>query len=267
MMRKAYIVMRTSLRRRRQACYFANVLVAVLTAAGCQQEMADQPSYKPLVPSEFFDDGLSARPLVHGTVARGHLRIDSALYQGLSESATTELEEAGAAKNAEGDRNQGAETQPAVASESEKTAKGFNEERNFVKDFPIPISESVIRHGQNRYMIYCVVCHDAAGTGHGKIVERGYTKPPSYHIERLRQAPVGRLFAVVSEGYGSMPTYAAQIPPEDRWAIVAYVRALQLSQHFPQDALTPKMRRELDAALASDGNKDQPPGSSQESMR
>jgi mono/diheme cytochrome c family protein len=85
-------------------------------------------------------------------------------------------------------------------------------------------------------MIYCVVCHDPLGTGHGTIVQRGYTPPPSYHIERLRTAPVGHLFAVISEGYGSMPSYADQIPTRDRWAIVAYLRALQASQHYPEAA-------------------------------
>jgi hypothetical protein len=88
------------------------------------------------------------------------------------------------------------------------------------------------------------VCHDAVGSGLCKIVERGYTRPPSYHIERLRQAPVGHFFRVVTRGYGSMPSYAAQIPPRDRWSIVAYVRALQLSQHFPVDKLPEDMQDE-----------------------
>jgi mono/diheme cytochrome c family protein len=99
-------------------------------------------------------------------------------------------------------------------------------------------------------MIYCVVCHDPLGTGRGKIVERGYTKPTSYHIPRLRSVPVGHLFAVISEGYGSMPSYAGQIEPRDRWAIVAYVRALQLSQHFPAAQLTPEMKKEMATATA-----------------
>jgi mono/diheme cytochrome c family protein len=93
-------------------------------------------------------------------------------------------------------------------------------------------------------MIYCVMCHDPLGTGQGKIVERGYTPPPSYHLDRLRKAPVGHLFAVISEGYGSMPSYSAQIPTRDRWAIVSYLRALQLSQHFPEEKLTAEMRQE-----------------------
>jgi mono/diheme cytochrome c family protein len=97
--------------------------------------------------------------------------------------------------------------------------------------FPFPVTSKVMQRGQQRYMIYCAACHDALGTGRGKIVERGYTPPPSYHIDRLRKAPVGHFYEVITHGYGSMPDYAEQIPPDDRWAIVAYIRALQLSQH------------------------------------
>jgi mono/diheme cytochrome c family protein len=114
--------------------------------------------------------------------------------------------------------------------------------------FPIRVNQTLIEHGRNRYWIYCVICHDPLGTGHGKIVDRGYSRPPSYHTARLQNAPVGRLFAVVSEGYGSMPSYAGQIPAEDRWAIVAYVRALQLSQHFPADQLSDADRQKLSLA-------------------
>ncbi len=126
---------------------------------------------------------------------------------------------------------------------------GFRDDAAFVRDFPVPVTEAMIQHGYNRYMIYCVVCHDPLGTGHGRIVERGYTPPPSFHIDRLRNTPVGRIFAIITEGYGSMPTYANQIPPDDRWAIVAYVRALQLSQHFPKNELTPELLKELSKSM------------------
>jgi mono/diheme cytochrome c family protein len=102
----------------------------------------------------------------------------------------------------------------------------------------------VLEQGRSRYTIYCAVCHDSRGTGRGKIIERGYTPPPSYHIERLRQAPVGHFFDVITNGYGSMPDYREQVPPLDRWAIIAYIRAIQLSQHFPERELTGDMRRE-----------------------
>ncbi len=109
----------------------------------------------------------------------------------------------------------------------------MGDEYSGIETFPFPVTLDVVKHGQNRFMIYCVVCHDALGTGHGKIVERGYTRPPSYHIDRLRQAPVGHFFEVISKGYGSMPSYGSQVPPLDRWAIIAYIRALQTSQRFP----------------------------------
>ena len=104
---------------------------------------------------------------------------------------------------------------------------------NDVDEFPFPATRAVLEQGRNRFMIYCVVCHDPLGTGRGKIVERGYTQPPSYHIERLRTVPVGHFFDVITNGYGSMPDYKQQIPPRDRWAIAAYIRALQLSQPCP----------------------------------
>jgi mono/diheme cytochrome c family protein len=115
---------------------------------------------------------------------------------------------------------------------------------NLVDTFPFPVTAKVLQQGQDRYMIYCVVCHDARGTGHGKIVERSYTAPPSYHIQRLREVAVGHFFDVMTNGYGSMPEYKQQIPPADRWAIAAYIRALQLSQHFPVKDLPADLRNE-----------------------
>jgi hypothetical protein len=227
------------------------VLFAVLLAiVGCQQKMADQPSFKPLDSSTFFEDGRSARPTVSGTVARGRLRTDVALFTGRIQEAAVQLTSAPSPP-----ANTPAPLAPQLPAatadnpgRAHDVIPGFENELNFVKEFPIPIRESVLQYGRERYMIYCVVCHDALGTGRGAIVERGYTPPPSFHIDRLRAAPVGRLFAVISEGYGSMPSYAAQIPPEDRWAVVAYLRALQLSQRFPRDAMTPAMRDGLSRA-------------------
>ena len=100
-----------------------------------------------------------------------------------------------------------------------------------VKELPFAIDDAVLNRGQERYNIYCSPCHDRAGTGNGIVVQRGYRQPPSYHIDRLRQADVGYFFDVITNGFGVMPDYRAQIAPRDRWAIVAYIRALQLSQH------------------------------------
>jgi mono/diheme cytochrome c family protein len=122
------------------------------------------------------------------------------------------------------------------------------EEASYYDTFPFPVTEQVVRQGRDRFMIYCVVCHDPLGTGRGMIVERGYTPPPSYHIERLRQAPVGHFFDVITRGYGSMPDYHEQVPPRERWAIIAYIRALQKSQHFRETDLTDQMRKEWQVA-------------------
>jgi mono/diheme cytochrome c family protein len=165
-------------------------------------------------------------------VARGHLRTDLPLFTGQRRRDP----QAWAVPTALiGNATRGGLGALVAAAEMEP---------HYVDTFPFPITPEILEHGQHRYMIYCVVCHDPLGTGHGKIVERGYTQPPSYHIVRLRRAPIGRFFAVITEGYGSMPEYKQQIPPRDRWAIAAYIRALQLSQHFPENQLTAQMRQE-----------------------
>lgn len=97
--------------------------------------------------------------------------------------------------------------------------------------FPFPVTLQVLQRGQERYNIYCTPCHDRLGNGEGMVVRRGFRRPPSYHIDRLRQAPPGYFYDVITNGFGAMQDYAAQIPVADRWAIVAYVRALQLSQN------------------------------------
>jgi cytochrome c1 len=103
--------------------------------------------------------------------------------------------------------------------------------KDFGEAFPFPVDMAVVKRGQQRFQIYCTPCHGQLGLGNGMVVQRGYRRPPSFHIDRLRQAPAGYLFDVITNGFGAMPDYAAQIPVRDRWAIVAYVRALQLSQN------------------------------------
>ena len=99
------------------------------------------------------------------------------------------------------------------------------------KTFPLPIDRELLLHGQERFTIFCSPCHSRLGDGQGMIVRRGFRPPPSFHIERLRDAPPGHFFDVISHGFGAMPDYGERIPPRDRWAIVAYIRALQLSQN------------------------------------
>jgi hypothetical protein len=103
---------------------------------------------------------------------------------------------------------------------------------------PFPATREVLERGRERFDIFCAPCHSRLGDGNGMVVQRGYRRPPSYHIERLRTAPLGHFYDVISNGFGAMPDYAEQIPPHDRWAIVAYIRALQLSQNAPS-ALVP----------------------------
>lgn len=165
-------------------------------------DMQVQPRYNPLDPSKFFDDGRSARPAVPGTVARGQLRANDALYTGKVNGV-------------------------------------------LVETFPLPLTRKVLERGQQRYNIFCSPCHDYVGTGRGMIVQRGFQPPPSYHNDRLRKAPVGHFFDVITNGYGAMASYAARVPPEDRWAIIAYIRALQLSQQAKLDDVPEKGREQL----------------------
>jgi Cytochrome C oxidase, cbb3-type, subunit III len=104
---------------------------------------------------------------------------------------------------------------------------------------PFPVTEEVLLRGRERFDIYCAPCHSRLGDGRGMIVQRGFRAPPSYHTERLRNAPLGYFFDVMTEGFGAMPEYASQIPAGDRWAIVAYIRALQLSQHASSSDVPP----------------------------
>ena len=161
--------------------------------------MANQPRYDPLEPSEFFADGMSARPRIAGTVARGELPIDGF-------AATGKI------GGADGD------------------------------GFPFPVTAEVMNRGQERYNIFCSECHGRLGDGNGMIPSRGYRRPPSYHTEGLRAAKTGHYFDVMTNGFGSMPPYAVQVPATDRWAIVAYIRALQASQNGSIDDLPQNLR-------------------------
>lgn len=180
-------------------------LVAGLLSAGCRQDMHDQPRFKPYAKSDFFADKRSARPLVDGTIARGHLREDAVLYTGKASG------------------------KPADA-------------------FPFPVTADVMERGRERFDIFCSPCHGRTGAGDGMIVRRGYRKPPTFHQDRLRQAAPGYTYDVITNGFGAMPDYAQQIPVRDRWAIVAYITALQRSQHAAADRLPAEARAALDAA-------------------
>lgn len=112
--------------------------------------------------------------------------------------------------------------------------------------FPFPITKADLERGQQRFNIYCSPCHSRLGDGNGLIVQRGFRQPPSYHIERLIKAPTGHFFDVITNGYGAMPSYASRVPTDDRWRIIAYIRALQLSQMAPLSDVPADRRSELD---------------------
>lgn len=116
------------------------------------------------------------------------------------------------------------------------------------KEFPFPITRNVLERGQQRYNVYCTPCHDHVGTGNGMAARRGFRRPPaSFHTEELRSSPPGHFFDVITNGFGAMPSYANQIEVNDRWAIVGYIRALQLSQWATAADVPADERRRLEA--------------------
>jgi mono/diheme cytochrome c family protein len=123
----------------------------------------------------------------------------------------------------------------------------------FTDTFPFPVTRAVLERGQERYNIFCAPCHSRTGAGDGMIVRRGFRHPPALWDEKLRKAPVGHLFDVVTRGLGSMPAYARQIPVNDRWAILAYVRALQLAHYAELDALPADERERALSAVKEGG--------------
>jgi mono/diheme cytochrome c family protein len=220
------------------AAWCLGALVAVtLASTGCRQDMHDQPKYVPLRPIDSFGsikDGRSARPLVEGTVARDQLREDVEFYTG---------------KNAGANSTSAPQPQTSGQASPQRAAQTY---QGFVTEFPIAIAAADLDRGQERFNIYCSVCHGLTGAGDGMIVRRGFRRPPTYDEDRLRQAPPGYFFDVITSGFGTMPEYASEISPEDRWKIVAYIRALQLSARAGVADVPPEERGKL-----SSGAKDQ----------
>jgi cytochrome c len=118
-------------------------------------------------------------------------------------------------------------------------------------ELPMPLTDELVERGRERFDIFCSVCHGRTGEGDGMIVQRGYRQPPTYHSDRLRGAPIGHFFDVMTSGFGAMPAYSLQVPVEDRWAIAAYIRALQLSQHVSADEVPAQLRQQLDQPAAT----------------
>ena len=158
--------------------------------------MHNQPKFYPQRGTDFYADGRSVRPQVENTVARGQLHEDSYFYTGMQGSAS-----------------------------------GMQEGNTL----PFPVTMDVLARGQERYNIFCTPCHSRVGNGAGMIVQRGYAQAGNFHTARLNSAPLGHFYNVITNGYGAMPNYAAQLTPEERWAVVAYIKALQLSQNATQN--------------------------------
>ena len=185
----------------------------LLFATGCRQDMQDQPRMKPFRSTPFFSNGLSSRPPVTGTVPRGFLRADKAFFTGKKDKATTT---SGATA-----------TSPAPGGQQASYPDD-------IEEFPLAITQETVARGRERYEIFCSACHGFTGNGDGMIVRRGFRRAASFHTDALRQAPVGHYFDAITNGWGAMPSYAPQIPPGDRWAIIAYIRALQVSNQNVQ---------------------------------
>jgi cytochrome c553 len=241
-----------------------------LLLSGCRQDMQDQPRYEPYEASSFFRDGLSSRRPVEGTVPRGYLRADRQLYTGKMVAGAAARAggvqgnananaggqanaEAGAQLNANAQGGAGggggggsannaqgnASTQGNTSSQGGAVQNAAAGEPDDADTFPFPVTEEVVKRGKERFEIFCSMCHGPVGEGDGMIVRRGYRQPPSYHEDRLRRAPVGYFFRVMTEGFGAMPPYRSQVPVQDRWAIAAYIRALQLSQRNRRTVAAP----------------------------
>lgn len=179
---------------RRAAAVLA--FTALLFVAGCRQDMQNQPKLIPQRGSEMFADHRGARPQVVDTVARGQLHEDSYFYTGVVQGPG-----------------------------------GYREERN---EMPFPVTMEVLERGQERFNVYCTPCHSRVGNGLGAIVERGYKPAANLHDQVRLAQPISHYFYVMTHGYGAMPDYSAQLTPVDRWAVAAYIRALQLSQSATQ---------------------------------
>lgn len=191
------------------------LLACLLFGASCRVDMQDQPKMKPYRSSRFFSDGLAMRQPIEGTVARGFLRADVEFFTGKKRGALATP----------------TTVQPTASGQTPQGAAAYPDD---VETFPFAIDAQVLARGKERYEIFCTACHGLTGYGDGMIVRRGFRRAASFHDDRLRQAPVGHYFDAITNGWGVMPSYAGQIDARDRWAIIAYVRALQLSQEGRQ---------------------------------
>jgi mono/diheme cytochrome c family protein len=218
--------------RLRHCLLFFALCLSPFSFIACRQDMQDQPRYEQYERNR-AGGGTASRIPPQGTVARGYLREDRAFYTATS-GANANTPGAGGGNPGGGSEPTGAQTAQG-GNPSGGTVTDRVGDTNNVAEFPFPVTMDVINRGQERYEIFCSMCHGGTGIGDGMVARRGFrasgNRPvPSYHEPRLREARVGYFYDVITNGFGTMPSYAAMIPPADRWAIVAYIRALQVSQ-------------------------------------
>lgn len=180
--------------------FMLSLAVLVLLLSGCGRNMYDQPKYEFGEPSRLFNNGASARPEIEGAVPRDIGILDNRYED------------------------------PSFYSGLGATG--------YVSELPVPLTEALLARGQERYNIYCSPCHNYAGQGGGMVIQRGFAaEPASFHEPRLRAMPPGYFVGAMYNGFGRMYSYASRIPPEDRWAIAAYIKTLQYSQFADEHAL------------------------------
>jgi mono/diheme cytochrome c family protein len=226
-----------------------------LLSFSCRRDMQDQPKMKPYRSTTFFTDGQSSRQLVEGTVPRGFLKTDTEFFTGKKAGRATTS--ANVAQTPPGPQATGpiGGPNPAAGAPQGTAPQGAAAYPDDVEVFPIAVTREVVVRGKERYEIFCSACHGLTGNGDGMIVRRGFRRAASFNDDRLRQAPVGHYFDAITNGWGAMPSYAPQIPAQDRWAIVAYIRALQLSQkqQAPASATSPAQASSVPAPAAASG--------------
>ena len=244
-------------------CLLASV--SCLLLSGCRMDMQDQPKYKTYRAGDrkFFADGASVRPLVEGTVPRRgtgaeYRDRDDYLYTGKA-AGQTAAASGGAGSAVTGGMQMGVSAAASAAVASGVHVHGASETTAATGGpdlFPVNIDEAALARGRERYQIYCTACHGFTGEGDGMIVRRGFRRPPSFYDDRLQEGvtPAAHFFDVITNGWGAMPDYSAQIAPEDRWKIIAYVRALQLSRKVKLDELSPEARQKVMSGAKEPGS-------------
>lgn len=249
---------------------------ALFTGAGCRQRMSDQPYYRPLEQTSFFPDKRASRPIERGTIHRGQYLETDPMATGLTAEEWARAYELAVPPKPDAPVQTDTEKVRSAIGAPRYDPRDAAKPKVYAAEYPFAITATDVKRGQERYTMYCAVCHGALGNGQGKIWERGYLTPTSFHTQKvdaseidikhpnplgysrgyslwglsvpLADAPAGYYFEVITKGYGGMPSYSAQIAPDDRWRIIAYIRLLQMSQRTDPAKLPADVKKLLDEA-------------------